>query len=77
MMSLRCWQSRTTFWGRMTGARWLLCIPAMWLILMYAVHTQDPVKAVVGWAIVFAPFVVAICVARCSLRIAEWRHHRR
>jgi hypothetical protein len=61
----------------MTAARWLLCIPAIWLILMYAVHTQDPVKAVVGWAIIFAPFIVAIGFAEVLARIAEWRHHRR
>jgi membrane protein YdbS with pleckstrin-like domain len=61
----------------MTGARWLLFIPAIWLILMYAVHTQDPVKAVVGWAIIFAPLVVAICVTEVLARIAEWWHHRR
>jgi hypothetical protein len=61
----------------MTSAGWLLLVPVVWLVLMYSVHTQDPVKAVVGWAIVFAPFVVAIGVAEVLARIGEWWHHQR
>jgi hypothetical protein len=43
---------------------------------MYAVHPHDPGKAVLGWALVFAPFYVAVCVAEALARIQEFRKYR-
>jgi hypothetical protein len=59
----------------MTAARTLLLAPAAWLALMYAVHPRDPGKAVLGWALVFAPFYLAVCVAEALARIQErWKY---
>jgi hypothetical protein len=62
----------------MTAARWLLLAPAVWLALMYAVHPSNPAKAVIGWALVFAPFYLAVSVAEALARVQEfWKYRGR
>jgi hypothetical protein len=58
--------------------RWLLLAPVVWLALIYVAHFRhDPVKAVIGWALLFAPLYLAVCVAEIYARIYEWRAYRR
>jgi len=60
----------------MTAARWLFLAPFMWLALMYVAHPHDSAKAVVGWAVIFAPLYLAGCVAEACARIQEFRRYR-
>ena len=62
--------------GSMTAARWLFLAPFMWLALMYVVHPHNFAKAVVGWAVIFAPFYLAGAVAEACAQSPECRKYR-
>ena len=60
----------------MTSA-WLFLTPVFWLAVVYLVHAaREPVKAVIGWAVVFAPFYLVVLIAELYARIHEWRRYR-
>ena len=57
--------------------KWLFLAPALWLVFIYVVHSsKDPVRAVVGWALILAPLYLVIVIAEVYARIQEWRQHR-
>jgi hypothetical protein len=57
--------------------QWPLLAPVLWLALMYVIHSsKDPVQAVIGWALIFAPLYLAVVVAELFARIGEWRRYR-
>ena len=61
----------------MATQRWLFLAPVLWLAFIYVVHSsKDPVRAVVGWALIFAPLYLAVCIAEVYARIYEWRKYR-
>jgi len=60
------------------GTQWLFLAPLFWLAFIYVVHTSnDPGKAVIGWALIFAPFYLVVGLAEVYARVEEWRRHRR
>jgi hypothetical protein len=57
--------------------QWLLLAPILWFVLIYVVHSsKDPVQAVIGWALLFAPLYLAVGIAEVYARIHEWRRYR-
>jgi hypothetical protein len=57
--------------------QWPLLAPVLWLALIYVIHSsKDPVQAVIGWALIFAPLYLAVFVAELFARIEEWRRYR-
>ena len=57
--------------------QWLFLAPVLWLAFIYLVHaSKDPVKAVIGWALIFAPFYFMALIAELYARIHEWRRYR-
>jgi hypothetical protein len=61
----------------MATQRWLFLGPVLWLAFVYVMHSsKNPVQAVVGWALIFAPMYLVVCVAEVYARIYEWRTYR-
>ena len=57
--------------------KWLFLAPALWLVFIYVVHSaKDPVQAVVGWALIFAPLYLVVLIAEVYARIQEWIRYR-
>ena len=55
---------------------WLFLAPVLWLAFIYVAHfNKEPVEAVIGWALIFAPFYFVVCIAELYARIHEWRRY--
>jgi hypothetical protein len=57
---------------------WLFLAPAVWMAFVYVMHvSRGPWKAVMGWALLFAPFYLVLGLAEVYARVEDWRKHRK
>jgi hypothetical protein len=56
---------------------WLFLAPVLWLAFIYVAHfSNEPLEAVIGWALIFAPFYLVVCIAELYARIHDWWKYR-
>ena len=61
----------------MMTPQWPLIAPVLWLAIIYFMHSsKNPIQAVIGWSLIFAPLFLAVGVAEVYAHVQEFLKYR-